>query len=184
MKTLVLLSCLLTISLFAQAAEEKFIWPSVLVERKNANVPVVSVYYAGNGITTEDTPVVCVWADGRAVWSENRRHHSGPPYYAGQVDPKRLKAFFAALRASGLYTRKQWGIVYGGTDNIEATIFDGQHRVELGSIPGAYSSYRRVFKRVVEDGGAAPFLYHQIDSLLPRPGQKLRSFQWEIRRID
>ena len=125
--------------------------------------------------------IACIWPDGRAVWSRDRSK-GGPPYFTGHIDPKQLTAFIAALDSKGIFARKVWYSVGVDASEHDINVLDGQRRVALAAT-GYYTKHSKTPERITEVADAFAFLRQQIERLLPRQGQQLRSFDYELRRL-
>ena len=149
-------------------------------ERGSRTPPAVSIYYNPNyaavGSKLTAAVVVCIWPDGRAVWSRDHIQ-GGPPYFTGHIARKSLAIFFHALDAKGIFAhRYRYG---GGSDAPEhdINIIDGRRRVGLVDMAFDY----RGRTPLLEIDDAYAFLLNRIEQLLPRRGRQLRTFDYETR---
>ncbi len=185
MKIALLFLCLTTFALADE--DENLSYIRVPFERGVMAPPAVSVFYDldYNGIGSKHPQAVigCIWPDGRAVWSRDRTK-GGPPYFTGHVEPKRLAEFVAALDAKGIFAHKVWYLVGVDAPHHDINIIDGQRRVAL-SATGWYTAAKssKTPDHITEISDAVAFVRQQFERLLPRQGQKLSTFDYELRRI-
>lgn len=154
-------------------------------ERGSPTPPAVSVFldldYGGIGRKQPHAVIACIWPDGRAVWSRDRSR-GGPPYFTARIEPKRLTEFIAALDAKGIFARKVWYGVGVDSEHHDINILDGQRRVAL-SATGYYSKSSKTPEHITEVRDAFAFIRQQLERLLPRKGQQLPSFDYELQKL-
>lgn len=173
-------------TVFADAADDQGLSLMRLpFERGSQTPPAVSVFhdegYGGIGMKQPQTVIACIWPDGRAVWS-GKRSKGGPPYFTARIEPKRLQEFIAALDSKGIFARKVWYSVGVDCPEHDINIIDGQRRVALADT-GCYTKREKIPATITEVPDAFAFLRQQVERLLPRQGQQLRSFDYELRRL-
>jgi hypothetical protein len=172
---------------FATAADDQGLsLMRVPFERGSSIPPTVSVFfdrgYGGIGSKRPHEVIACVWSDGRAVWSRDRTE-GGPPYYSGRVDSKRLTEFIAKLDSKGIFARKVWYGVGVDASSHGINIIEGQRRVALASTGDYYSKKSDVPEQITKISDAVGFFRRELERLLPRQGEQLREFSYELRTL-
>jgi len=155
-------------------------------ERGSATPPVISVFldldYGGIGRKQPHAVIACIWADGRAVWSRDRSR-GGPPYFTGQIEPKRITEFIATLDSKGIFDRKVWYGVGVDSEHHDINILDGQRRVGFSGT-GYYAKSSKLPERVTQVSEAFALFRQQLERILPRRGQQMNGFEYELRKIE
>ncbi|MEW6305162.1 MAG: hypothetical protein AB1705_16930 [Verrucomicrobiota bacterium] len=159
----------------------------VPIERGSKSFPVISIYRdIGSWPIDDKQPqkvILCIWADGRAVWSQNRTN-GGAPYVTAQIEPKRIAEVMRALDQKGLFERKVWFWHAIDSPFHEINILDGNRRVVLSASSMLYKSdQRKVPERITQVPDAIPFVRAQLESLLPPKGEPLLKFGYELKRV-
>ncbi len=173
-----------------QTFAQQIISSDALVFAENSTTPpAVSIVYNQSDIPyfnqRNGKPshglVLCIWPDGRAVWSHDMEE-GGPPFLTGRVDPKRLQEFLRSARAKGLFTRTSWFARGIDLPHQDANIIDGADHVTVDSsfyydLKGHHSaSPEKITNDVV-----LPYLRLNLEAMLPEKGTPLRDFKYELR---
>jgi len=156
-------------------------------ERGSQTPPAVSVFFDRDygGIGSKHPPhavIACIWPDGRAVWSRDRTE-GGPPNFTGRVDTAKLTEFVTSLETKGIFSRKVWYSVGVDASHHDINIIDGQRRVALETTGYYYSKKSNVPAQITEIADAVSFVRSRLERLLPRQGEQLREFNYELRPI-
>jgi hypothetical protein len=183
-RTAFLFLCLAT---FAVAADDEGLsLMRVPFERGSQTPPAVSVFldlgYGGIGRKQPHAVIACIWPDGRAVWSRDRSR-GGPPYFTARIDPKRLTEFIATLDSKGFFARKVWYSVGVDSEHHDINILDGQRRVAFSATGYYNKNSNKPPELITEVPDAFAYLRQQLERLLPRQGEQLPAFDYELRRL-
>ena len=144
--------------------------------------PVIAVYVSGGyPNSVNDELIACIWPDGHAVWSGNRFQY-GPPYFAGEVDPKAVKRFIAVLHNKRLFERHDWGIIFMHVPMTTTVVTDGTQHLVAESI-GYSAAARKLPAQLKTSDDATAFLHQQIHALLPPQGKRRWWYWYQLRWV-
>jgi len=172
-----------------QTFAQQIIASDALVFAENSTTPpAVSIVYNQSDIPyfnqRNGKPyglVLCIWPDGRAVWSHDMEE-GGPPFFTGRVDPKRLREFLRSARAKGLFARTKWFCRVIDLPHQDANIIDGGDHVTVDS--SIYYHLKGHFSASPEKITAIellPYLRLNLEAMLPKKGTPLREFKYILR---
>jgi hypothetical protein len=118
---------------------------------------VLAVYRQDWGLASSGKPaiILAAWPDGLIVWSDDRLR-GGPPYRAGHVDPRRVKALLTAFDQDGLFADERLNDGHFGPDSQFTTVFvkSGKKQVEM-----------RSWHELYEEGGGLVVDHHGVSFL-------------------
>ena len=179
----------LSLTVFVGAAESEYdeglSYMLLPFERGSREAPAISVFYdldySGVGKEQPRTVIACIWLDGRAVWSADRTY-GGPPYFAARLGPEQVRKLIAIFDARGFFTRKVWFDRTLHVPHHDINIFNGSQRVALTSCDSYVTEIKTPFL-ITKTMDAMACFRQQLELVLPREGQRLDTFDYEIRRL-
>jgi hypothetical protein len=175
------------------------------VENGTTNRPVIAKHFDGYGFLGPGQPsiLVCIWADGRVVWSTNTygstpRRIGGEPYFEGHIDPKRITQLLSAVEAKGYFTntaiQKQryfpiHGCYWHWSIQSDGRACRFRSALDFGVLPDDYiyaklqQRYRTRERELDDIITAWRFLDAEIQKLLPKTGRKAEQFEFTVKGV-
>lgn len=160
-------------------------YQAVPFERGASSPPMVSVFYdldySGVGVEQPRTIIACIWPDGRVVWSGDRSK-GGSPYFTARISPEQVRKLVAVFQARIFYQRKYWFEQAVDAPHHDVNIIDGTRRLAMCSSAG-YSMEIKTPFLITNAIDALACFRQQLEQVLPREGEPLAKFDYEIRRL-
>jgi hypothetical protein len=168
------------------------------VENGTTNRPVIAKHFDGNGWDAPRSILLCVWADGRVVWSTNSgtyrsapRRLGGEPYFEGHIDAKVITALLSAVEAKGFFTntvlQKKGHFLIHRSYWHWSILSDGRACQFSSALDFGVLSDEDILQRTRrQDLGdvvtAWRFLESEIQKAIPKTGRKAERFDFPVQR--